>query len=320
MEDKISVIVCTYNGGKLLKKCVKSIINQNYSNYEVLFLEGGSSDGTKEYVNEITKKDKRFRVIINKNKLPEGKCMGKWLGFKKSKGKIIGIIDQDNILQRNDLFKKVAEIIKKEKSILAVSGGLKNKKSGKHIERYVSLVGTDSFLAYRSLDFLRRLKDKNEEIEYYPIYKENMALVGSNCLFYSKSSLDLIGGYDRDVMVNDRLIIKKKNLVAVVNNATIHYSDKGLYKLAIKKFMWGKNYFKDNKNEGRYNYLPKTKQELRKFIRNITWNLFLFPNIYYSYKIYKNSKDGIAFIFPPMAFLNTIAYGITFIINKIRTI
>src|SRR3989344_6653834 len=104
MKPLISIVICTYNGEDLIKNCLNSILSQNYKNFEVICVDGMSSDKTKEIIKEYIKKDKRIKLIINDKRLPEGKGYGKWLGYKNTIGKTFGIIDQDNILQRNDLF------------------------------------------------------------------------------------------------------------------------------------------------------------------------------------------------------------------------
>lgn len=316
-KPRISVIICTYNGGELLKKCINSVLNQNYNNFEILCVDGGSSDGSIDYIKDLAKINKRIRYIHNKNRLPEGKGNGKWLGYKLAKGEVFAIIDQDNILQRKDLFEKVQAILKNNSSAMLVSAGLKNNKKSNHVARYVSLYGTDSFLAYRSLDFLRRIQ-KNSDIEKFKIKKDNMTLVGSNCLFYLASSLKKVGGYERDIVTHSKLLLKNKKEIYVINDSTEHYSDKSLYNLAIKKFKWGKNYFNFSKYNDRYNYFPKTKLELKEFFKAVTFGILIFPNFYYAARVYLNSRDFLAFIFPYMTFLNVLAYAFAFLIKKIK--
>ncbi len=316
MKPVLTIVVCTYNGGNLLRKCFDSIFSQTYKNFEVLCVEAGSTDGTKETIKEYKKKYGKIRVIFNKNKLPEGKGYGKWLGFKKSRGKIVGIVDQDNILQRNDFFSKIVSLFSKDKKIMTISAGLKNDRKDPPVVRYISLFGTDSFFAYRSVDFIRTINRKKADIERYEVDLDNMILAGSNCLFYSKENANPVGGYDQDMLLNQRLAMNGKNILYVIKNATKHYSDKNLRRLATKKFMWGSKYFAKGKTE-RFNYLPSTKKELFAFSKNLLFNLLILPNFFYAFKAYENSGDCIAFLFPLMAFLNTLAYGLNFLKEKL---
>ena len=316
MKPKISVILCTYNGENLIKSCLNSILSQNYKNFEVICVDGMSSDNTQEIIKDYQRKDKRIKLIINKNRLPEGAGNGKWLGFKKSRGKIIGMIDQDNILQKKDLFENVTKIIGKEKDIVGILGGSKHDKSDKPIVRYVSLFGTDSFFAYRSIDFLRNLKNQSGKYETFILEEDNMPLTGGNCFFYKKEDLSKIGGYTQDVVGIQKLLKKSKNKLIVIKDATKHYAEKSLFSLAKKKFMWGRKYFV-RKEEG-FDYMPKTKKEAFAFTKNFVFNILIIPNLFPSFAVYIESKDPVAFLFPVMAFFNTLAYGLNFIRQKLN--
>ena len=50
---KISVIVNCFNGEKYLEKCLKSIINQKYSNFEIIFFDNLSTDNSRDIVKNI---------------------------------------------------------------------------------------------------------------------------------------------------------------------------------------------------------------------------------------------------------------------------
>lgn len=316
MRPHLSLIVCTYNGENLIKRCIDSILIQDYKNFEILCIDGGSKDKTLEIIRNYSKKDKRIRIIINKNRLPEGAGNGKWQGFTKSKGKIIGIIDQDNVLQDSNLFSKIVNLMHKEDNLVGVLGGLRHDLSDHMVLRYVSLFGTDSFFAYRSVDFLNNLKGRKHDIEKINLYIDNMSLTGGNCFFYLKESIEKAGGYTRDVDTIRRIILSGKNKLLILKDSTKHYAETSLFNLVKKKFMWGIKYFLEEETDS-FNYLPKTKKELALFSKNLIFNLLIFPNLIYSFKIYKNYNDTASFLFPQIAFLNTLAYGINFLAKKL---
>ena len=316
MKPEISIIVCTYNGENLIKNCLNSILSQNYKNFEVLCIDGMSSDKTREIIKGYIKKDKRIKLIINDKRLPEGKGYGKWLGYENAKGEIFGIIDQDNVLQDRNLFEKAVGIFKKENKILGILGGLTHDKKDKPVTRFVALTGGDLFFAYRSIDFLRHIRrfENKDGCEVFKMNINNMPLTGGNCFFYIKKDLKNIGGYDQDVLVIQNLIKKGKNKLIIIKNATKHYTEKNMVRLIKKKFMWGRKYF--IKKEEAFNYLPKTKKERRAFIKNLFFCLLIIPNFIYSMRLYAKTKDAIAFLFPITAFFNTIAYGTTYLFHK----
>ena len=64
---KISVIVNCFNGEKYLEKCLKSIINQKYSNIEIIFFDNFSTDNSRDIVKNI--KDDRIQLFSSQKKL-----------------------------------------------------------------------------------------------------------------------------------------------------------------------------------------------------------------------------------------------------------
>lgn len=301
---KISVIVCTHNAPERVWRCLNSILEQDYKDFEVICVDGMSEDNTQEVIKGFKNK---VRLVINEKKLPEGKGYGKWLGYQEAKGDIIAFIDQDNVLQREDLFSEVTFIFKN--SLAGVLGGVKHDINDEGIVRYISLVGTDSFFAYRSIDFLRNFKDT------FTLSLNNMPLTGGNCFFYSRKALEEVGGYDQDVLVIKRMIEKSRNKLLVVENATKHYAEKDFFALIKKKFFWGTKYYQ--KDTERFDYLPRTTKEKISFARNLIFNLLILPNFLYSFRIYFKSKDSVIFLFPFIAFLNTLGYGFSYITSYI---
>lgn len=318
MSLPLSVIICTYNGGNLLRKCLDSVFMQDFKNFEVICVDGGSTDGTIELIEEYKNKYKNIKIIKNKMKLPEGKGFGKWLGFKEVRGQVVGIIDQDNTLQKNTFFSTVLNIFSKHKEVFAVSGGLKHDLNDLKVVRYISMFGTDSFLAYRSIDALLGRSIGVEKFEKFYLKPDNILIVGSNCLFYSKKNVSEVGGYEQDVLTNKKIVESGKSLLFVIKNATKHYSEKNIYRLIKKKFMWGAKYFTSKKNEDRFCYFPDSVIERKEFYKNLIYSLLFFPNIEYSIKAFKSTRDIIAFIFPYLAFLNLLAYALSFLIGTIR--
>lgn len=64
--DKITVIVPVFNAGPYLEKCLESIVNQTYSNLEILLINDGSTDGSAAVCESYRKKDNRIRLIHKK--------------------------------------------------------------------------------------------------------------------------------------------------------------------------------------------------------------------------------------------------------------
>lgn len=92
-NPKISVIVPIYNTQKFLKKCVDSILNQTYKDFELLLMVDGSPDNCLAICNEYAKKDQRVIVV---NKENEGLEKTRRVGLGYAKGEYITHIDSDD--------------------------------------------------------------------------------------------------------------------------------------------------------------------------------------------------------------------------------
>lgn len=90
---KVSVIIPTYNREKYVKKCLESILNQTLKDIEIIIVDDGSQDNTKEIVNSY--KDKRIKYIY-KNNTGIGDTRNK--GISLSRGEYIAFVDIDDYI------------------------------------------------------------------------------------------------------------------------------------------------------------------------------------------------------------------------------
>lgn len=95
-DIKVSLIVAIYKSEKFLPKLIESIINQTYSNIEVLLIDDGSPDNSGLICDEYAKRDDRIKVIHKKN---GGACEARNTGLKSATGDYIAIIDGDDWLE-----------------------------------------------------------------------------------------------------------------------------------------------------------------------------------------------------------------------------
>lgn len=98
----VSVIMPVYNGEKYLREAIESILNQTYKNFEFIIVDDGSTDKSKEIIEEYAKKDKR--IIFFQNKKNKG-TFGNYNYYIKNyaKGKYIAIQEQDDISLKNKI-------------------------------------------------------------------------------------------------------------------------------------------------------------------------------------------------------------------------
>ena len=65
-EEKISILISTYNKEKFIKNTINSCLNQNYKNYEIIVVDTGSRDKTKKIIKKFGKK--KIKKIFLKKK------------------------------------------------------------------------------------------------------------------------------------------------------------------------------------------------------------------------------------------------------------
>lgn len=94
--QKLSVIVPVYKVESYIHKCVDSILEQTYTNLEVILVDDGSPDNCGKICDEYAAKDKRVKVIHKKN---GGLSDARNAGIDISTGNIIGFIDSDDYIE-----------------------------------------------------------------------------------------------------------------------------------------------------------------------------------------------------------------------------
>ena len=116
-NELISIIVPIYNTEKYLRQCLDSIINQTYTNFEVLLVNDGSPDGSAAICQEYVKNDSRFRYFEKEN---GGVSSARNLGLERSGGAYITFIDSDDWVESNHL-EALLKGIKENNTDIAVS-------------------------------------------------------------------------------------------------------------------------------------------------------------------------------------------------------
>lgn len=94
--EKISVIIPIYNTKLYVDACIRSVINQTYTNLEIICVDDGSTDGTSEILDEYAKLDDRIKVIHQEN---HGQSYSRKVGINAATGAICSLIDSDDWLE-----------------------------------------------------------------------------------------------------------------------------------------------------------------------------------------------------------------------------
>lgn len=107
-QPLISIIIPVYNTKDCLEKCVDSCIRQTYRQLEILLVDDGSDDGTKQLCDELLKKDERIRVFHQKN---GGSSSARNRGIAEARGEYLGFVDSDDFISAT-MYEKLMKAIR----------------------------------------------------------------------------------------------------------------------------------------------------------------------------------------------------------------
>ncbi|MBI9030487.1 glycosyltransferase family 2 protein [bacterium] len=311
----LSIVIPTYNSSRTLSDCLQSIHEQDYpkDKIEIIIADAGSSDGTVEIARKYTDK-------IYPNPLKTGEA-GKAVGVKHATGKIIALIDSDNILPENDwLFQMIvpfsdAEIVGTEPLYYTY------RKEDGLITRYCALIGMNDPLCMfmGNYDRMNLITGKWTEM---PVDEEDMGdylkvgldekklpTIGANGFLIRKEILDncSIGDYLFDIDVVYELVMQGQNKFAKVKTGIVHIFSGTISTFIKKQRRRIKDYgYYEKKGIRKYPWSTLSKGKLLKFI---VYTILVFPLLGQAGRGWIQKKD-IAWVFHIFAcWITLIVYG-----------
>lgn len=330
-EELISIIIPVYNSEKYIERCIESVINQTYKNIEVVVVNDGSRDKSESIIREYLKKDKRIKLINQKN---SGVSSARNNGIINAKGKYLTFIDSDDYYEL-DAIERLYDIMKNSeydlvrgnyrivKNDTAIETGnvnpeniedyyeLYNKIFDNTIPSYtVLLLIKRDFIIDNNIDFDEEIAMMEDTIFYIKIfskhpkayfdsyitynyeYNENSASKSSK--FYKRNLYNVL-----DVNIKIKEILKKDENYNEKKLNTLHYNtiSNYLYELYFieKAFEWKKIYNDITSNEKFLNIENKFNY-MRKMHFLITEILLKYRKeslLIFFYKIRKNFSKKI---------------------------
>lgn len=282
MSIKVSVIIPVYNCEKYIKECIESLINQTLKECEFIFINDGSTDRSKEIIEEYTKKDNRIKLINQKN---SGVSIARNTGLEHASGKYIGFVDGDDYIDF-DMYKKLYDTISNSNIDLVISNfeqELDGKKIINKLEIETNLIINKSniinkilpqFLKHEKLNSVCNKLYKREIIKKFNINFPNEVALGEDGFF----NINYFSNIDSLIYIN----YCGYHYREVKGSATRNIFEKDYFNRALEVYNEEipKIYYKYFKNE----YLKELKSI--KFINNV---------ISYT-AIYFNPENNMSFI------------------------
>ena len=113
---KISIILPVYNTKEYLDQCISSVLNQTYTNIELICVDDGSSDGSEKIVDKYASHDSRVIVVHQKN---AGEGAARNAGLRLATGDVWGFIDCDDWLEL-DMYETLLNAMKEHNADISV--------------------------------------------------------------------------------------------------------------------------------------------------------------------------------------------------------
>lgn len=204
---KYSFIVPVYNSEIYLKRCLDSLINQSYNNYEIIIIDNNSKDSSLSIVREYIKKNNNIKLYFSKSKKVG---LVRNLGIKKSTGNFFITIDSDDIIESN-LLEIINSVITDKTDIVRFNAFSEMEK-----EMFATNLEPGTYSGKICLEYFI-----DEYIKYNKIFGPSW-LYGINKQFYIENNFKFKNYFQEDFGLIPQVLFFAKTMV-VINKQLYNY-------------------------------------------------------------------------------------------------
>ncbi|WP_268225685.1 glycosyltransferase [Sinomicrobium oceani] len=183
LSGKIDIIIAAFNEEKGIINTVNNLLKIDYTEYNILIIDDGSTDKTKNLLEQYFSNNPKIKLLANKKNEGKARALTNALAF--SQADIVVFIDADTHVQPNVL--KIIYSVFKDQRIAAISGNLK-------VRNQNNLLTVIQHLEYQAtFNFEREVFDKINTLTTIP---------GAICAF-QRIKLQRIGGFNNETLTED---------------------------------------------------------------------------------------------------------------------
>lgn len=205
MDKVVSVIIPMYNSEKTIKRALDSVINQDYKNFEIIVVNDGSIDGSRNIVEEYIKVNDAYNIrLINQDNA--GVSIARNNGIKMASGDYVALLDSDDYWEKNKLYEQI-KILESNHDIYLLGTWTKTIKEKENVNKikYISFrrllfrnVFTTSSVIIRkdvfsSIGYFNTSKKYSEDYDLWLRIgkKHKMAFYTDELTYYSTGTMGL---------------------------------------------------------------------------------------------------------------------------------
>lgn len=185
MKPLITIIIPNYNHASYLKQRIDSILNQSYTNFEIILLDDASSDDSISVLKDYRNHTKVSKFILNTSN--SGSLFKQWIkGVQLAKGKYIWIAESDDYADLNFLKETVKIAEQYADAGLVFTDSMIVNQSGESLEK-VSVLNKN-LLEFKSLDN-HRITDRRKVPEYFI---SDLIIYNASSVLFRKSAIEIV--------------------------------------------------------------------------------------------------------------------------------
>lgn len=298
----ISFIIPTYNAGKYLEKCLKSIRKQTYKSFEILVIDGGSKDRTLKIA-------KKYKAKILKNPRVDAES-GKSIGIEKSRGQIIALVDADNELVQENWLREMIKPLSKHRDLWGAESPWLLKEDDNIINKYFTLLQVADPVARRFHPVQMRRKDYENYTIIEP--RDKVPVVGANGFLWRKDFIKQIGKHiPKFEEVNYVSLMMKGGRYKYLKHKKVgiyHYYSDSVGNYVKKRLKIGRK-FLERKSHRQPTWTDRVG--FGEFLRSAFYNVSIVGPTVEALREYKISRQRAWFLHPLFSFLTVAVYFYT---------
>jgi glycosyltransferase involved in cell wall biosynthesis len=236
-EPFISIIVPVYNQADLVIECAKSLVNQDYKNYEIIFVDGLSKDGTWELLEDFKQKEKAKNLKLFRK--PGNAAAGRNFGIGIAKGEICAFVDSDALASK-DWLSKIMEAFEsqsEEDSLAGVGGiNLLPEKSSHKSFAFYQILGSSLAHGGRLNPSIQHKRGVKGFVGHIPT--SNLAIKKS--IFAKEGKFDESFDQGEDLELSTRLGLKGYKFFCSSKIKVKHHQRRSIAKFLDQIYGWAK--------------------------------------------------------------------------------